>query len=196
MRTAVLALGLAAFGTSANAAVIIDFQSLEQLGDAFFNVGTSYSEDGFTFTQGPAEPFQLAVFGNAESRYPGSTALFNNTVGGSITLTKDGGGLFSISSIDLANLNSQTDVSVTFTGTYADLTTTQQIFNFNSFQALSTFAFNPSFSGLTSLRWTQDSPFHQFDNVTLDGDEVPEPTSLLLVGMAVAGAALRRRRAR
>ena len=196
VRAAALALGLAAFGTSADAAVIIDFQSLEQAGDDVVNVGTTYAEDGFTFTQGAGDPFPFAVYGTAEARYPGSTALFNNTVNGSIILTKDGGGLFSISSIDLANLNIPINTSVTFTGTYADATTTQQIFNFDSFGALSTFAFNPSFTGLSSLQWTQDSPFHQFDNLVLDEVQVPEPASLLLVGVGAAGAAPRRRRVR
>ncbi len=174
-------------------ATTITFQSLEHI-DALVTqigpVGTTYSEAGFTFTQGPNETHAFTTYGTLENRYPGSTALLNNTIDGITTLTSSSG-LFSISSIDLALLNGPGSANVVFIGVYSDLSTITTTLTVTSFQSLTTFTFPVGFAGLTSLRWSQDAPFHQFDDLVVDA--VPEPATLLLLGAGLSAVAARRR---
>lgn len=51
------------------------------------------------------------------------------------------------------------------------------------------------FDNLDSVTWIQSSPFHQFDNIALDESAVPEPGSLALLGLGLAGCAVVRRKA-
>lgn len=184
------------FGLSTTAgAAVIDFQSLEVADGGTHDIGSSYSEDGFTISQPGAQPHPLAVFGTLESRYAGSTGLFNNTVSGLIRLTWSGGP-FSAFSIDLANLNGQGNVTTTFVGTRSDSSTVTQSFTFDSFQSFTTFGFDDEFMDLVRLDWTQDSPFHQFDNIVVNQDgSVPEPAGLTLLAAGIGLLVRSRRRA-
>lgn len=161
-------------------------------------MGTSYTEDGFTVSQVGTQSSQLAVFGNQETRYPGSTALFNNTGNGLIRLTQVGGGAFTLSSIDLTSLNGNNFVPVTFTGTRADTTTVSQTFTTDALlNTLETFNFT-NFTNLASVDWTQASPFHQFDNINVSSSTaVPEPFTVLgTIFGAGYGVALKRKLAK
>lgn len=160
----------AALGLAASAsAQVLDFQHLEQNNNQVNNVGNVVTEDGFEVTKAPGEPFEFAVFGTQENRYPGSTALFNNTVNGLIKITKIGGGTFDVATIDFAMLNGGGSVTINLTGTHPDNTTVQQqiVHNDAGFPLdLVTYALN-GFTNLVSIEWTQQSPFHQFDNVVI-----------------------------
>jgi hypothetical protein len=171
-------------------AVIIDFQSLEQNNQNVNGVGFTYTEDGFTLDN-LSTPNPFKFFGTQASRYPGSTALLNDTVDGITRLTQNGGGLFDLNSIQLTSANGDDSVTVNFTGTKADSSTVSQAFTTDAIlSTLETFTFNSSFTNLVSVEWIQASPFHQFDNinVTPSATPVPEPSAILgLLGLGLLG---------
>ena len=160
----------------------------------------SYGESGFTFTTSSTTN-NLAIWGTLSSNYFGSTALWNGDGTGTFgvtTLTMDGGGAFDLLSIDIAELYSGSgSANVTFTGALSGGGTVTQSFtsdgvsatgNVSSFETVTFSGFN----NLVSVNWLQNSPFHQFDNVTVAPVPLPAAFSLLL--MSLGGLALFRRR--
>src|SRR5438132_12970213 len=63
--------------TSAQAVVVVDFESLETTNNTVDYVGDSYSEDGFELTN-LSPGVGIGAFGTLESRFTGSTALFED----------------------------------------------------------------------------------------------------------------------
>jgi hypothetical protein len=198
MRKATILGGLAAAGilvaAGSASATIINFNDLTTAGTTLQSVGHSINESGFNFTEQGSNGF--FVFQTGESRFPGATALFDNTIGGLTTLSKIGGGQFNLASIDLANLNFAGADSATFTGLKNGQTVATQTVNFDSFQHLTTEALT-GFTGVDAVQFVQNTPFFQFDNLVVDDAvAVPEPASLALfgVGLGFGGIVLRRRR--
>ena len=126
-----------------------------------------------------------------------------------IVLTWTGGGPFDLLSIDLArNFAFDTAPTVTFTGTLAGGGTVSETFTVTldpperDFQ---TFTFTPEFTGLTQVSWSQPAfpppqgqGLHQFTDITLQAPSapVPEPSGLVLAGIAALGGLLLGRRRR
>ncbi len=153
--------------------VIIDFQALEHNDGLTNDEGDIVLEDGFQVTKGQGEPFGFATFGTQETRYPGSTALFNNTVAGLCKISAVDGHSFDVSSIDFACLNSPGSVTINLVGNKTGGGQVFQTINHadpDGQLPLDLVTYNLSgFTGLDSIEWTQDSPFHQFDNIVIPG---------------------------
>ncbi len=164
------AVAIGGLALSANAQVL-DFQHLEHNDGQTTNAGNIVSEDGFDITKNQGEPFEFATFGTQESRYPGSTALFNNTVNGLIHIAAADGSSFDVESIDFACLNSSTTVLMHLVGNKTgggQVTQTITHTDPGGGLPLDLVTYNlVGFTGLDSIEWTQESPFHQFDNVVI-----------------------------
>jgi hypothetical protein len=142
---------------------VIDFQSLQQSGSSTANVTSPYIEDGYQVI-GPS----LRFFQTEESRYTGSTSLFSDAVGGTLTLSRQDGQAFGLDSIVLSELNGSQSpgANVTFTGNLQGGGTVSQAFTLDGTFGRQTFNFSSSFNNLTSIQWQQNSPFHQFDDIS------------------------------
>ena len=159
-----------------SATEISDGFTLGSVDSSVSNHGTQYSEDGFTISSNG--DMLLATYGTQQERYSGSTALFENAFPGQVTLSKDDGGAFSLTSINLAELIGDGAGDVTFVGQLSGGGETSQTFTLDGIAfEQETFFFDKSFGNVSSVSWVLGSPFHQFDDIVF-GDPV-DPGGLL-----------------
>ena len=125
--------------------------------------------------------------------YTGSVAPIINHSGDIIRMTKNGGGAFSVDSIDLADaFLGQFQFQVAFVGTRADNSTVTEYLTVTSPSALTTYSF-ANMTDLVRFEWGQGGAFyHQFDNVGVAA--VPEPASMAALALGLAAVSNRRRR--
>jgi hypothetical protein len=188
--------GVAAQGTT------INFSSLSQSGTGITTEGTSYTQQGFTFSGNSST---LAVWQASSSNLPAlsasDTSLFQYFAAATTTLTDAGNAAFTLNSIDLAPLiaGGSGTFTVTFVGTHADHTTVMQTFTVSDGTPAALQLFDLSgFSNVVSVSFAQgtnsgffaaqDTAF-QFDDVVLNAAATgtPEPGSLSLLAIGAAG---------
>lgn len=216
---AILAL-FAAAASPARASVTLDFEDIALGPDGTANVFGFYEDPGSGFlvlgdfqARGPGAIFSITPETSEGSGViTTSLAPFGGTTEPAIvSLTHQDSLPFTLVSIDLARENLFNNPSnngilypvVTFEGITTGGETVTQTFEVNQegfyFQ---TFTFSSDFTNLLSVNWGQP-PFssdpgspglHQFDNIVVN--VVPEPSTLTLCGLGMAGLALAKIRRR
>ncbi len=188
---------LAAFSTPA-AAAVVTFDATATEGTSMTGDGATYSEGGLTFTSsasGPGGSHRLSHWGedNANNADPGGATLFQLFAGAFLTITRTGGGAFSLMSFDVADLFNVGSAGPIVYSWVDGGGAHENVFNLDNDVGLQTLTLN--LSGVTSFTMQQAAPYVQIDNVTFEAAAVPEPGAwaLMILGFGVAGAALRRR---
>lgn len=149
--------------------VVIDFESLGELGDGGYLGSSSYTEDGFTLTTS-------TEFGFIRMASTDSIVLFSRYSGDTISLGRDDGGVFDLLSIDFYPY-APPSTSIQFIGTLYDGTTIYQ--SFPPYVGSECTVIFDDFTDLVSVSWEDGGGYDHFDNITI----IPEPTTLLLFGL-------------
>jgi len=190
-------------------ATTISFAGLSLPGNGATSAGTTYTQQGFTFTDllnGVGTGF--AIWDASSPNLPGlsaaNTSLFEFFANSTTELTQTGNTAFTLNSIDLAQYNdlqSAGTYTVSFTGTHADSTTVSQSFTVTRVAGtpvLQTFTFS-NFANVVKVDFTQgvaaSGTAYQFDNVVVNATAVtPEPGTFLVGAMSLVGLWAARRR--
>lgn len=187
------ALSIAAASVLAHAA-IIDFENLPNSDPSYTLHGDTITSGGFQFASvlHGGDAAAIATWGSSEGFYTGSTAIFANFFDDSLDMTMVGGGAFSLTSIDLADvfLGASFD-TITFTGTRADLSTVTETIILNDGSSLSTYSLSLMSNVIKININDSTSNDLQIDNLVVDA--VPEPATMAVLGLGAA-ALMRRRR--
>ncbi|HEX5343748.1 MAG TPA: PEP-CTERM sorting domain-containing protein [Duganella sp.] len=162
--------------------------------------GTSYTEDGFILTSSLGASSLHALFvaddTNSVIRPAADSYAMGSTARATTTLTTADHSAFSITSIDLSK-QILLGGSVTFYGAKADNSgVVQQTFSYNG--TWTTYNFNSSFTGLSSVSWKQGPTLGgkvQWDNINVSAVPEPETYAMLLAGLGLVGLARRRKQA-
>lgn len=205
------ALALSCAATSAQAATVVNFDSLRKSnGDRAYVYGP-YQEQGYSFSASscsrPAGTCFIGSQTTLSSLDRVGSALIN-FVGSSVTtVTRSDGAAFLLNAMDVANNYgnwsgySAITNTVQFTFNFADGTSKVQdyIIDNTPKQRLTVNALSFDQGPLLSFSYkptTGTSGFLQVDNMSLSAAAVPEASTwaMMIVGFGVTGAAMRRRR--
>lgn len=172
-----LAVLVMAFASSPLMASMVNFEQVYAK-DELQGAGNEIISKGFVFSYAPApgEPYPVGFqyVGRVWRFNPGTTSVNPNSCSATATLTAENGGTFSLYSMDLAELNGDEVVSVTFEGTTASGAHVYQAFQLDGKIGFQNFKFDESFEHLQSVSWLQgdciENMPHMFDNVAVEAD--------------------------
>lgn len=174
-------------------ATVVDFNVLDSTASYTF-INSGYTEGGLTFASASGNMFHWGTTSSFDADKSGST-MSENYVNDPITVSKTGGGSFTLDSIDLADVyNSGSSVGVALswtdaTGAHSETLTTDNKVGLQTFEL--------GLADVTSFSLSGGNWF-QMDNITYNATAaVPEAGSLgmMLAGLLVVGGLARRRKA-
>ena len=145
-------------------------------GQGYNRYSGRFNTQGYRFDASPVQVWATPCVGQAT--YTGTTTLYPDNVGSTVTLSTVSGSPFSISSIDLAALFGFPSTQVvTFTGIIQGGGVVNQSFTVtgptSGAPVLSSFTFLPTFTNLASVGISSNvQPYYQFTNVRVTA--VPE----------------------
>lgn len=182
-------------GIESASATTIDFNSDTSY---HFGNGLPYQEDGFSISNSSGNGFPQLYWGTFSfNANPGGNTYSHNYGHTTSTLTKVGGGAFAFNSIELGDVyNGASGGDVKFNFTFSNFTNSTEVVSLDSMVGLQTFSFNKF--NVISVDWmplTTYGGWIQLDNIVLDSgtqSSVPEPSSLILVALGLAGLTARR----
>lgn len=157
---------------TATQATVLTFEDLPHefelkgVGDSVFSKGYRLQ-----YTPEPDEPYPVGFFsvGSVWQFNGRSTALVANSCSATTTLTAQDNNPITLLAIDLAELNGDTNASVTFEGLTVKGEVVRKAFKLRGSRTWQTVVFPPSFHRLQYVRWKQGdcttNPPHMFDNV-------------------------------
>ena len=213
-------LGATLFALSATPtmAAVIDFESLPHLDNFTGSRPSPFTISGYTFADIGQSGHSFIIWANTipeNAGGPGNNTLTQNSVGATTTVSKVGGGSFTLNSLDAADVYNMTPVyyqglsfpifpNFMFTFTTAGGSTQQVVTLQDGVAGLETLTFNRSALLSFSFQALNTDPFLpnmsfalQVDNIVLDQPiaAVPLPAGWLLFASAgVLSAAWARRR--
>jgi hypothetical protein len=185
-------------------ATVIDFNNLAGNYLNYIPANTSYTNSGFRFVGASYDYMIGAAYSGSDS----SPIAYNGTdyfiAYSDFTISSATAAPFKVNSLDLVHWHDQQGVTqATLTGHKVGGGTVTQVVNVETMvnrtrvtgNDFTTFALS-GFENLSSLTITHNGTYYlAMDNLVVNAASVPEPSSLALLGLAVAGFAFMRRRA-